>query len=156
MILQQPASPILSNDFQGWLTFFGMIAAVLGVVITTIVVLAKRGDREAIKAVDGKVTALQETIAKDINGVGTRLNAMELEAEKAHAELRTEIKGINSTLEGYHHEQTTMILEMARVQTERVHEVDKQVAVLKERSNLVDCIDALGEKVAKAIREYKP
>ena len=152
MILQS-SSPILSNDAQGWITFLAVVVAVIGSMVGAVVILAKRGDREAIRAVDMKVDAFQGQVMKDLNNIGSKFNGMELEAEKAHAELRTEIKGINSTLEGYHREQLTLIMDMSRAHTNEVHKVDRQVGILMERSNLVDCINQLGAQIAKAIKE---
>lgn len=138
----QSNAPFFTNDLTGFIKIVIAFGSIASAMVFTLIKISDKKSTEDVKE-----------LRNDLNGVGTRLNNMEINAEKAHAEIRTDIKSIHSTLEGYQREQLQMIMDLGKAQNAEVHKVDKQVGILMERSNLVDCINQLGAQIAKAIKE---
>lgn len=142
--LPQSPTPIFSNTVTGWLTLIGIAAAVISTVIATIVVLAKRGDRDAINRVTDQ-----------LNGLGGRVDKLDTRTESGLGKIEGKIDALAATLREDAEETRTLAVTLAGAQTTALGEVKIQVGRLDERSNISKCLDDATGKIIAAIKESR-
>lgn len=125
------------------------------------------------------ITSLRSATERDLNGIGTRVSALESDGKESKATISsnnefsirtdTELKQFRERIaraEGameqlhddvnrHHEDLRTLIEKTGRAQLDAVHKVELELATLKERNNIGEHLASLGNSIVRAVREAR-